>query len=252
MLKIKKFKATQDLDEIYQSSMLRFSLLSTAAEGNKMCTPWVQCRDFLHDAVRAYMLNMPAKIYGFHYDRNVHPAISTRYIRVAVKGANSEATEEAVHRAIKLINHYEEMAEFKNRSVIKRAEDGIWVFVGPSIWIKSPALLSLYTLLIRLGEHKSLSFNTHEELKKKLETFGAIYTLNEQQYVHAIHKRLDTLIKNIRVLFPSAKYRNYKAFANAKIYKFHNNAGIVALCGNGRSYVAPELKDKFIELCEKQ
>ena len=253
MLKIKRFESYQDLDEIYQSSKLMFSLLSTAAEGNKMCTPWVRCRDFLHDAVRAYLLNTPSEIYGFRYDRNKHPAISTRYTRIAVKGADKKTMEEIVHRAIKLINHYEEMAEFKGRSVLKRAEGNIWVFVGPSIWIKSPTLLSLYTLLIRLGEYKELAFNSHEDLKTKLAAFGKADGSNEQQYIYAIEpNKLDTLIKNIRVLFPSVNYKNYKAFADIKIYDFHNNAGIVSLCSNKKTYIKPMIKRKFEALCRKQ
>jgi len=81
--------------------------------------------------------------------------------------------EAALNNAIKILNFFEEMGHLK-RSKLYEVEHGlpvshfIYLIEGSSEWLRSPALLSLYLLLIRCGRFLELGkFTTYEEFMER-------------------------------------------------------------------------------------
>ena len=75
-----KFKPFSDnsLSEIYQQVNMQFAFISP---DNEQSHTFVLCRDFLHDAVKAYLNKSSCEIYRFRYDYNVNPCIDMDNIK---------------------------------------------------------------------------------------------------------------------------------------------------------------------------
>ena len=240
-MKIKQYK-TEFLSEEYQPTGMYFAFLSTK---NEMCHTWVKCRDFLQDAVRNQLTGKDDKIYGFCYLPKESPKIDLKKTRILVKGVK---IDEVVKYSLQLINHYEKIASLTPRSKIVKTDD-MYVFFGPGEWSQSSVLISLYTLLIRLG-HRKIKFKNEEELTKTYEALindRNIANTNDIRYLASIYKYIHIILENRKLLM--FKQKDKILFNDVKINSFHNNSGVVALCRN--RFADKTLNDKFKKIFEK-
>ena len=227
------FTDAVDLAEIYQSSGLRFAFISTPKDGNRVCHAWVKCRDFLHDAIRSriYRYNK-GTIYGFGYDYNTNPPIDLRRTRMIVKniGKDFKDFSEDMKYSIRLINFYEKIGKFnfKTKAYPIKSQQ-VWIFNGSNIWQKSPALLSMFTFLIRLGE-KRIDFKTYDELEEKLRQISESASDNDAGYLKYTYDVMYYVVKYREEIFAYNK-NGYDTcyFTNKSVSTFHDNSGIVSL-----------------------
>jgi hypothetical protein len=253
MKKIKEFKIydkIQNLNEIYQSSGMRFALMSAPKDGNLQSCPWVKCRDYIHDAFRAFLHKESCKIYGFSYNYNTDPPIDTRRIRLLVKNSNKsqEDLNKDIKSGVKLINHYEVLANIKSRTNCYEVNPGIWIVNGPNFWFKSPALTSMFTFLLRLGEY-NLVFEDNIDLEKQFKKIADKQKKdanndnnnNDAQYLQTTWDKMATLIENYEEIFLKGK-RYEKCVTQKKdkltVTSYHNFMGIVSFCNGNYKYKA--------------
>lgn len=252
-IKIKRFKEG-GLSEIYQDVEMRFAFVTSQKEGYKQCHPLAKCRDFLHDAVSAHLHRGRVSIYGFSYEYGNNPPLDMRKMRMLVKRADkdSDATfKTQMGNAKKLLGHYEKMVGFTETKILKVAgEPGLRLFVGSGEWMKAPHLVSLYTLLIRLGEYKA-AFKTDADLQKEFErivkeskTKGRYGSEpNDIRYLRQVRQKLTTIVENTDKLVQRETIANYpKVHTDA----LHNYGGIVSLCTD--RHFNKELKTAFTNL----
>jgi hypothetical protein len=181
-------------------------------------------------------------LYSFKYGPE-NPAVDLRAMRMLVRVDLKVPSEQVLAKwdakmdsALKIINHYEKMAGVKNSRVIRiiGTDKTLWLFTGPAMWLKAPYLISMYTMLIRLGD-KMLEFNDNEELraalKKQSETFNHEKPSNDNDsnYLGACWDKLDLIIRNRELLF-GAKTNHIYTKADIDISRFHNRSGIHSLC----------------------
>ena len=253
--KIKEFDTKRSLSEIYQKVGLRFSFLS---KKNEQCHPWIKCRDFLHDALRAQSSGNPVTgIYGFKYDPKTNPNLCLKEMRMVVKNAEPKKKEadevkeliKVAQNSLKLINHYEVIAGLKKLTNWAIVENKYIVFNGPQFWVKSPALTSMFTFLIRLGT-KDLKFEDNESLKKALKEISTPTVVdkdNDRKYLTDTFDKLDIVARYAnKILFTDKKIGDpLLKDKDIAINPFHNGGGILSLCTG--KYVR---KDAFAKLQE--
>jgi hypothetical protein len=227
------------LAEIYQTSGVQFSFITTPANGNKQCHPWVKCRDFLHDAIRAYITKEAVEVYNFEYDRKINPPIDLRRTRLIVKDTKNKKNDFIAHmfRALHIINIYENIAGTTTSNItFHDSEDGtICYFNGPGIWMKACALISMYTFLIRLGEYNINTTNIDTVIaslknigKKDTDNNDLNYTYYTYKYMHYIMDNINNLFLNNK-RFESALCSKHAVIS---VRKLHNYSGIKSLCTN--------------------
>ena len=274
MTKIKSFipyKGKQQLSEIYQNSGARFAFISSPKKGSKQCTPWVKCRDFLHDAFRAYVTKSSCKIYGFSYQFGKDPDIDTlrtrmlvRYDKPAGPLTDTLITKGNITRGIALVNHYERMAEIPtltsayklDAKLNPELDKDVWVVTGPQFWLRSPALLSMFTFLLRLGEKKEIQgFDSNEQLEAIYQKIASPNAPdNDLKYLSKNWKLLGVVVKNAEeLLFNGNLYESCITLVPPmRTSTYHDKMGITSLCSfvYGDSEKTKVLK-KIIEDAQK-
>lgn len=260
VFKAEWFKQQGNLSEIYQQTGMLFAFISSPKDGSKVCHPWVKCRDFLHDAVRSQIVGKSCYIYGFRFDPKVNPKIDLKRMRMLVTKSSNNAAEMVAFKAkmasaLVLINHFERQAK-TSLSIVQEIDhtgsgkQAIFMFTGPSMWIKSPFLVSMYTLLIRLGD-KELKFKSAKDLQTKLESLHKQFSSdNDAKYLTEIWDKLHPIIKNRKELFKTKDGFHDVFFEDTNIDYFHNYSGIVSLAKfNSRN---KELNDSLKKLTKKE
>jgi hypothetical protein len=236
-------KSSGGLIEIAQTVGLQYSFLSPK---NEQCHPWIKCRDFLHDAYRGYMTDKKEGIYGFRYDPAVNPPLDMEKMHMLVRLNNysgaygapkkeesepSKEISDIVKHALSIIHCIEKYGGIKPLSVVHQTTEnkGVYVFEGARDWMESTFMVSLYTLLIRLGA-KKVKFEDKKELDFKLEELykpGKALD-NDLKYFKSAHPFINNIVKKRELL----RYINEDGehfMKDANIGLFHNNTGVVAL-----------------------
>jgi len=234
-----KIYPTKSLSEEYQPTGMYFAFLSVK---NEMCHTWIKCRDFLQDAVRNQLTGRNDSIYGFCYLPKEDPKIDLKKTRLLVKGVN---LDEVIKYSLQLVNHYEKAVGLTPRSKITKVDD-MYIFLGPGEWSQSSILISLYTLLIRLGCRK-IEFKNEKELTKayeKLISDKETSNINDIRYLKCVYKYIHTALENRDLLM--FKQKDKILFGDIQIDSFHSRSGIVALCSN--TITDEKLKNKFKEI----
>jgi len=245
-MKVKQFESDAKLSEEYQQVGIYFSFISAPKDGFKQCHPLVKCRDFLQDAVRCSIPKSGVTkclIYGFKFDPEINPPIDLLKTRLLVTYKDKQ--DDIINCSIKmmyglkLINHYEEIMKLKVKTRLKQINHAdfkspIWLFTGSNIWIKSPILISLYTLLIRMGD-KKIEFTDNNNLEEQyLKLLDDNKKSNNKDkdlsYLNDIYKTLYSFTKNYkRLLFKNNRFDKLYLNSDIDTYQFHHNSGIVSL-----------------------
>ncbi|MEA3296185.1 MAG: hypothetical protein U9Q27_03555 [Patescibacteria group bacterium] len=241
---VKWFTSTDLLIEAYQQTEFKFSFASSPNKNKifKQCHPWVKCRDFLPDAVRATITNKSFSIYGFSFDPITNPALDLNFMHMLVYKSNLKSKdvnrfENKMFFGINLLNHYEEIMKI-NPSILYRTKEDynskpVYLFIGNGEWMKSPFLISLYTFLIRLGD-KEIVFKNNKDLMDKYAIlikeyeFGKIYD-NDIGYLKSMWNILHLILKNKEILTYNNTTNSIFTDSSINNDSFHNMTGIKSL-----------------------
>lgn len=182
------------------------------------------CRDYLHEDVRDSIRN-----------KNI-PPIDTDRLRLLVL-TNIEDVElyrKNLFTAKKVLAMYEKMAGWKNRSKIATVGNDlsshVWLITGPKEWMSSPHLISMATLILRVGINSGPLPSSEKEIVKKWKEISNSKTfMYDGLYISECYKYFPILMKNYNQLFT---LEQLEAFAVG-----HGNGGIVSLC-QGKSPIS--------------
>jgi hypothetical protein len=204
------------LSEMHQTVPFQFAFVTKTY---KMCHQWVNCRDFLQDAVRVALTGKPCDIYGFKYELEKDRKLDLNWTRMAVRNISKEQA----FSALKILNLFEADAEIYHLSILELTDEPLTVlFTSSPDWMDSPFTVSLYTFLIRLG-FRDLSFDTKEEFITECSKVMRDHD-NDAEYMKAA--------KNIiwKVL-PKRSFISWKEvdYSGYDIAYFHNTSGVVSL-----------------------
>lgn len=152
--KIKWYERTMPLQQVFHRGLM-FAFVSDQYE---QCCPFVLCKDFLQDTIHAYLTKKKRSIFGFSYDPKRDPHISIKKTRLVIGSNGSANLRNNIPNCIEFLNQIEDhlhLSKTKYRECCNPPKrflaGGVWYLEGSRRWIKSPPMISFYTLLIRVG-----------------------------------------------------------------------------------------------------
>lgn len=220
--------------QIY-SKGLEYSLVSSNYE---QCHAFVWCKDFLHDVIYATIHNRWFEVYKFKYNPEVLPTPCLSKTRLLLTNSKDKKFSQKIPAVIDFINQIEDKLDIK-KTVSRQCSDppegyekaGVFLFEGSKRWIQAPPMLSLYSLLLRIGFCHTLgdSFeNTIEGVKS-----GKIkpYQRRDNCWLKSVEPALQKIMrlgdrrifhKNIKINYP----------VNMQIDMIHNRLGVIGFAAD--------------------
>lgn len=214
--------------QIY-SSGLEFCFVS---DDMRQCHTFVFCKDFLQDAIQGYLHNKKATIYGFSYDPTSSPGLCTKRTRIALANRNDDNFGGKMDGMVDFVNQFAKKLKLKRTHVFeaidvpsKYSKCGIFLTDGSPRWMNSPPLISMYSLLLRVGCAHTKGHDYMETIKGLLDGKVKQYQTNDvvqlQNAMSGIEKILDV---GYRKFFYIDSEKNYPE--NAATSTMHNSCGI--------------------------
>jgi len=242
--RVKWFGKKQQVSEIYQQFGMVFSFVNTIDDGLVQCHQWIKCRDFLHDALRTALTGKQSSIYGFVFTKGKNPDINLDRTMMLISEPNitdARAFRKILTRSLRLVHHYENMIGESLSRITKVSPDTengykhAWLIEGSKFWISAPHLISLYTLLLRLGG-EDIKVSVKEE--NLLKSFDDIIKnkkdqlTNDTKYLKTVGKYIGPVLKlNSEIVKYNDAGFSLTYFDEIPINSFHNSSGIFSLCG---------------------
>lgn len=185
--------------------------------------PISPCKDYLNDVVYSEHTGNKCSAYGLTYDkqgifdnvcymvtRECHYISGNLYTKFDDEEKQMESN---LHNLVCLLNMVEAQLQIEGRSSAIRLEDSHYVFVMPFEWCSSTYMISLYSLLIRIGRW----YNGTDEIFTFLDNFKQL-----PQDVYLVKAALP----NIKKLLETRKYK--QALETSKGNITIHNKGICA------------------------
>jgi hypothetical protein len=207
----------------------------------------VWCKDFMQDAVHGYVNKSVSRIYGFKYDPNEDPPVSMKRTRMLISNWKDKEFGDRVQKRLLPMLHEIEDKLNMSRTILEKgtkapprySRAGMWILDSSIRWSKAPPMISLYTLLLRIGVTRDPNdnFDTHVA-KIKDGTVEGYYSEGQQDRYQL--KRAEKGIRYIlkhgdrKIFHPDIK-KNYPPLKYNKDYgksitmsSFHDGAGIAS------------------------
>ncbi len=215
---------------------------------NEQLHQFVLCKDFMQDTLFGYLNKCRVSIYGFEYDPEKDPKPALAKSRLLLTNFKDEQFGEKLEKnCLPLLHAIEDRLKIP-RSYLERCNDppakykksGVWILIGSRRWLKAPPMVSLYTLLIRVGM-------VHNPADTPEQTFDKIISGATPAYYDGYREKgaVKSALKGIkfimqrtdRKIFPHQMRENYplnyktaegKEGQKLSVSTMHNNCGIVA------------------------
>lgn len=206
----------------------------------------VWCKDFMQDAIHGFLNKSKTSVYGFVYDPATDLPISMKRTRLMVTNwKDKELGDRLQNRVLPILHEVEEklgmaktVLEKGSKVPPRYARSGVYLFDSSIRWSKAPPMISLFTMLIRIGLVAEPGDDLETTMKKiKDETIKCYYSAERKQdkyQVERAEKGIKYLLKygDRRIFYADAK-KNYPPleFSNEKyisIYTIHDSCGIAA------------------------
>ena len=227
---------------------LQFSLLSAPKHGSKQVCSWSCCRDYLHDTYRGWLhpdsggARTAMSVIRRRDDKSVPDIKKLRLLIASLdETPYGLSTQEALFVGKRMLNIYEEFLGFSKSTITTVAYPlpkglfgknvTVWLFSGSKEWIKSPHLLSIVTLILRvayrLRKLPVFKDNSMQEVDEVLRDFHATSVqCSDTTYVKRVVAALPVVLAHHNELFTHPMSEAYERDA----YNFHSRGGIVSLC----------------------
>lgn len=140
----------------------------------KQLMPWVLCKDFLHDTIFTYLNKSQFNLFGYNYAPSKEEILNLRRMRLLVTNKSDLELSLKIENSVDLVNQLEKEMGVPSLSRVfscpkppKRYEKcGVFMFSGSGHWLLSPPLISLYTLMVRVGFSHSSGKDFRETIDK--------------------------------------------------------------------------------------
>lgn len=210
---------------------IEFAFLSS---DNKQIHQFVYCKDFMQDAIQGFLNNKKISIYGFIYDPNKSDTIPLCLdkTRILVSNWKDKLFRSRIDNCLDFLHQIETKLKMKKSDIsecdnpspcYKKA--GVWLFDGSKRWMQSPPMISLYTLLIRVGFTHTVGDNFSKTIKNIIEYNVTPYREDDQDYLRDAEEGINWILdKGDRKIFDRDIKKNYPWITT---YEMHDSCGIV-------------------------
>jgi hypothetical protein len=235
---------------------LEFAMLSN---GYEQLNQLVWCKDFMQDLIWSYVNNQVIDIYGFHYDPKFAASPSLRRLKLLVTNyKDAEFGHKVKNNVLPLLHSVENRLKM-SKTILEKCKTtpatykkaGVWILDSSKRWLKSPPMLSFYTLLVRIGLVHNPKDTLEQTLEKiqtgKLQSYYDTHNRDKEMISKALPGIKDILKYSDRKIFPSKIQLNYPSkyvdgtsstcFSKMTIYNIHDRCGLVGFSsGTTRQY----------------
>jgi hypothetical protein len=229
------------ISQIY-SNGLEYAFLSA---DNKQCCPFVFCKDFLQDCVWAQLYSKSASIFGFTFNPKKDPNLCLERTRLLVTNSADPKFGEKIEKCVSFLNQIEKALHLAKTTAYESESPpdnykkcGVFLLEGSRRWQEAPPLVSLYTLLVRVGfvyDGKD-TFMDHIEKVKTRKTNP--YQTHDSSYLTQAEKGINLILeRGYRKIFYIDPKRNYPE--GASIGTLHGSSGIVGFTGGSTKHLVP-------------
>jgi hypothetical protein len=237
---ITKFFPDKGMAQIYDSG-LEFAFVSPEGE---QCHPFAYCKDFLQDAIWSMHNDKKSSVYGFSFDKKSNPLLDMDRTKVAIRLKNNKSFKDMCLKSLQFLNAVEEAFGFESTSLSYGGDSkgsDVWVFSGDKNWMYAPPMISMYTLLLRVGlNYDGGDWQKHLDKASFVGDNDKVYLKDAKPAI----KFLST--KKLQDVFASEWKDNYPK--DCEIMGMHHYSGIQCLGrGNISSSVNKNWKLKSIK-----
>lgn len=229
-------KITVNLDkggygQIYSSGPV-FGFVSDKGEH---CHPFYFCKDFMNDAVSAQFNNKHMGIYGFSHDPSKNPNLDLKKTRILFSNKDDSNLSLKVESIQDLLNQACKILKLPKCKVEDIGTHGqyktVLYITGSNKWMLGGPILSLFTLLIRVGAVHTIGVDIMQTLKDVRDGKLKPYGYNDSSYLKSAWDGIEFIFKNGVLVIGDMK-QNYNP--NIAISIIHNT-GIVGYANSIRS-----------------
>lgn len=231
---------------------LEFAMLSSKYE---QLNQLVWCKDFMQDVIWSHLNQTPISIYGFTYDPHLSPAPSMNRVRLLITNyKDHDFGEKLKNQALPLLHAVEERMKM-SKTVLEKSKNcppiykkaGVWILDGSKRWLKSAPMLSLYTLLIRVGlvhnPAESLEVTLTKIKDGKLKSYWDEKNRDKVMISDALIGISKILLYTDQKIFSSDLKKNYPSEIKSgkmNVYSMHDKCGIVGFSRETTKNYFPE------------
>ena len=228
------------ISQVY-SSGLEYCFVSNKFE---QCHPFVFCKDFLQDCIYAHVNSKTASIFGFSYNPKTMAKIDMENTRIAVANSKDSSIGKKIDNVLDFINQFCKKLKLKRSKVFTcsnpplKYRGGVYVLCGSGMWMNSPPLISLYSLLIRLGFVHTKGEDCIETINKILKGTIKPYQSSDTLQLMQAKNGIDKILKlGYRKFFYKDIKKNYPE--RVPVGTMHGSCGIVGFSQNCTKNVVP-------------
>ena len=226
---VKWYERKAALNQIFQRG-LQFALVS---KDGQQVTPFVLCRDFLQDAIQAYLNKTKRSIYGFTYDAATDIPISLDRTRLVIANSDDKDLKTKLPNCLEFLHQIEDQLKLPHTRLRecqnppkKYARGGVWYLEGSGRWMKSPPMISFYTLMIRVGMLHPLGDPFMQTINNICSGMLKPYQAEDRDRVIGGKDGIKQILeKGDRSIFNKKIEENYPP--NIEVGIMHNSCGIV-------------------------
>lgn len=241
---------------------LQYAFVSSPKEGRKQCHSFMACRDYIHEAIRSFLYKKDEALCTYFYNPNEQPPIDINALRLIVTKTfktntnnNIDKWKQKLFSAKAIINMYENMAGWKKSKIVTvnhTTKDNVWLLTGPKEWMSYPNLVSMVTLILRVGvSYGPFKIKNASQLNKLWEDLIEKRRHNyccDLNYIKRCYPFFPILMKRYKDIF----IKEIKdVYPDKKVSSFHSRGGIVSLC-KFESYIEEGDLDKRLKKIAKE
>lgn len=219
------------------SSGLKYALCS---DNNAQACGFVWCKDFLQDAYLAYFNKNSRQTYGFKYDYKKDRPLSIKSMKLLLANRSDKSFRAKMVKARDFLNQIETELKMRKKSTLFEAIDppqafttGVFLMEGNKRWYMSPPMISLYTLMIRVGaKHLKKHGTWRDTINMMIAGDIKPYQGSDVHQLKIAMKGIDHILKhNDREIFGKDMKKNFPDKINTS--SMHHESGI---CGFSNGY----------------
>lgn len=209
-------------------SGIQYSFLS---EDNKQIGPFVFCKEFLLDACWAARNMRPIFVYGYEYNPFLDPKVCLTECRILLRNFYDPKFSNKIQNMVKFLNHFEEQLGYeKSRfETCDGAGSPTILLISDNKWMSAPPLLSMLTLLIRIGMIYNGKTNYLEHCDMVRKGYSAPYQIRDNDHLRKSWTAIRALLNKEENLFKLHQDVALNWPAEARAYTIHECSGIVSL-----------------------
>lgn len=223
----------------YQSGLEMCLASGTDSSGKtSQATDFVICKDYLHDAIAASVWGRKCSNMYFAYDPSTDPEIYKERTRIIIGNKEDTDLETKIPALLEFLNQFEQRIHLLHTTAFKCVpppdhfkDSGCFMLEGSSRWMLAPPMLSLYSLLIRVGLNHILGDNFDETvdnvIMKKVEPLPrGVVGCNDHEYLKAAMPGIERIL---RLGYARVFHRDIKDnYPSVDINYMHHKTGIVS------------------------